>query len=260
MHVWQWQTWQDKPYLTCSLLDSWQHGFFTQHFSPRSPIDLVEVLNDRAQVYRTKQVHGNVVLETHQLSPLGLDRESAAELADADGIVTHQSQQSVWVCSADCTPVLIADDRTGQVAAIHSGWRGTAAGIVPQAIAQLQAQGSQIPDLRVAMGPAIAGCVYQVSAEVALQVGASLLGETQPEETLLDRLVQWPNSPVSQDSEPGKVLLDIRRAIALQVEKLGISAEHVAIAPHCTYQNADDFFSYRRSGQKNVQWSGIVST
>ena len=114
-------------------------------------------------------------------------------------------------------------------------------------------------DLRVAMGPAISGSVYQVSAEVAVQVGAGLLGETQSEDELLDRLTQLPNSPVAKDSEPGKVLLDIRLAIAFQVEKLGISEQNVAIAPHCTYQNADDFFSYRRSGQKNVQWSGIVS-
>ncbi|MGL4500733.1 MAG: peptidoglycan editing factor PgeF, partial [Planktothrix sp.] len=35
MHTWHWQTWDGLPYLTCSLLKDWQHGFFTRSFSPR---------------------------------------------------------------------------------------------------------------------------------------------------------------------------------------------------------------------------------
>lgn len=259
MHAWNWQTWQGKPYLTCSLLEPWQHGFFTQHFSPNSPLSLTEALHPQADVYRTQQVHGNIVVETDAIAPLAT---SATEFHPADGLLTRQSQQAVWVCSADCTPVLIADSRTGNVAAIHSGWRGTAAKIVPQTIAQMQARGSQIADLRVAMGPAIAGDVYQVSADVALQVGATVI-EGDPDEdkgeAFLDRLAALPNSPVRRDSEGDRVRLDIRACIALQLDRSGLNAEQVAIAPHCTYQDPDNFFSYRRTGQKNVQWSGIVS-
>jgi polyphenol oxidase len=256
MHAWHWQTWQGKPYLTCSLLEPWKHGFFTQQFSPNSPLSLVEALHPQAEVYRTQQVHGNIVVETDAIVPLSA---STTEFHPADGLLTRQSQQAVWVCSADCTPVLLADDHTGQAAAVHSGWRGTAAKIVPQAIAQLQAQGSQIEDLRVAMGPAIAGEVYQVSAEVAVQVGATVIDGNDDPETLLDRLEALPNSPVQRDSEPNRVRLDIRTCIALQLDQLGFGKEQIAIAPHCTYQNPDHFFSYRRTGQKNVQWSGIVS-
>ncbi|MGB3559347.1 MAG: peptidoglycan editing factor PgeF [Geitlerinemataceae cyanobacterium] len=256
MHAWHWQTWQGKPYLTCSLLEPWQHGFFTQHFSPNAPLSLTEALHPQAEVYRTQQVHGNVVVETNTIVPLSA---SVAEFHPADGLLTRQSQHAVWVCSADCTPVLIGDDRTGQVAAIHSGWRGTAAKIVPRAIVQLQAQGSQIEDLRVAMGPAISGEVYQVSTDVAVLVGATILdGEDDPQ-TCLDRLVALPNSPVLRDPEPDRVRLDIRACIALQLDRLGLSPEQISIAPHCTYQDSKNFFSYRRTGQKNVQWSGIVS-
>ncbi|MGL5060500.1 MAG: hypothetical protein ACRC62_11025, partial [Microcoleus sp.] len=35
---WDWQNWEGLPYLTCSLLAPWKHGFFTQQFSPRGPI------------------------------------------------------------------------------------------------------------------------------------------------------------------------------------------------------------------------------
>jgi hypothetical protein len=149
---------------------------------------------------------------------------------------------------------------TGQVAAVHAGWRGTAQKIVPQAIARLQAQGSQLANLRVALGPAIDGAVYQVSEQVAATVGASITS-VDPDQVgvALDALQQFPNSPLLEDAEPGKVRLDVRRVNALQLEQLGLSPEQVTIAPYCTYQEADHFFSYRRSREKKAQWSGIVS-
>lgn len=293
MHTWHWHTWQGLPYLTCSLLQDWQHGFFTQQFWTRSPADLVEVLHPTAEVYRVKQVHGNTVLSASEIEPVPPETASNADQSesvasaneadrpafrDADGLLTEQSDQAVWVCTADCTPVLIADETTGQVAAIHAGWRGTALKIVPQAIRRMQAQGSQIKNLRVAMGPAIAGEVYQVSAEVAAQVGATVVSETiaagnfsklsnlESAETeaidstaILDVLQQLPQSPIQPDPEPGRARLDVRRVNALQLEQLGLSPEQVSIAPYCTYQTPDLFFSYRRSSQKRVQWSGIVS-
>ncbi|MGG6266629.1 peptidoglycan editing factor PgeF [Leptolyngbya sp. AN03gr2] len=250
MHDWHWQTWNDLPYLTCSLLESWQHGFFTQQFSPRSPFELTEVLAPDAEAYRVHQVHGNTVLSPSELENPS-DRENFSQ---ADGLITERSQQAVWACSADCTPALIGDVKTGNVSAIHAGWRGTSQKIVPIAIAKLQVQGSHLEDLRIALGPAISGEVYQVSHPVALEVGASI----DPNPTI-DQLMSLPNSPILEDSTPGRSRLDVRRVIAIQLEQMGIAAEQIAIAPHCTYQDPANFFSYRRAKLKKVQWSGIVS-
>ena len=267
MHTWHWRTWEGLPYLTCSILEAWPHGFFTQQFWPRSPSELAHVLQPEAEVYRVKQVHGNIVLTPSEIeqSAGGADEVEAqglSSLPPADGLITEQAQQAVWVASADCTPVLFADSKTGQVAAVHAGWRGTAAKIVPEAIARLQAQGSKSQDLRIAMGPAIAGSVYQVSTQVAAEVGASIIPENPDSavESILSSLHAMPDSPVLTDPQPGRVRLDVRRVIALQLEQLGISPEQVAIAPHCTYQEPEYFFSYRRDKLKKVQWSGIVST
>ena len=65
----------------------------------------------------------------------------------------------------------MADVKTGKVAAIHAGWRGTSQKIVPEAIALFQADGSNLEDLRIAMGAAITGKVYQVTETVAAEVG-----------------------------------------------------------------------------------------
>ena len=264
-HTWHWHTWEGLPYLTCNLLEPWNHGFFTSAFSPRTPSEIVGALQSDALVYRVRQVHGNTVLTPSEIENAAdaVKNEGQEELErpPADGILTEQPQQAVWVCSADCTPVLIADEKTGQVAAVHAGWRGTASRIVPNAIARLLDSGSRLEHLRIAMGPAIAGEVYQVSETVAAEVGASIVSAEKADtaESILDILQQRPNSPILDDPKPGRVRLDVRRVNAIQLEQLGIHSEQVAIAPHCTYQQPEHFFSYRRDKLKKVQWSGIVS-
>ena len=259
--LWQWQSWQDLPYLTCSLLQDWQHGFFTQQFWPRSPAELVQIWQPDASVYRVKQVHGNQVLTPTEIET-GIVGEGEAKIfPPGDGILTDGTRQAIWVASADCTPVLIGDLHKGTVAAIHAGWRGTAQGIVPQAIARFVEGGSSLANLRIAMGPAIAGAVYQVSEEVAVQVGATIVPSqnNNPSKAILAALEELSHSPLLPDPEPGKVRLDVRRVNALQLEQLGIDPEQMAIAPYCTYQQPEYFFSYRRTNEKKVQWSGIVS-
>ena len=257
---WDWQTWQGMPYLTCSLLENWHHGFFTRQFWPRTPEEFVAILQPDAEVYRLKQVHGNQVLTPQEINT-ALAQDSEASLVPGDGIVNEQAHQAVWVATADCTPVLIGDIHTGQVAAIHAGWRGTAKKIVPEAIKRLVAHGSSTQDLRIAMGPAISGEVYQVSEQVGAEVGATVISnaESISIEDILAQLQELSDAPILQDSEPGKVRLDVRRINALQIEQLGISVEQVTIAPICTYQQPDYLFSYRRRREKKVQWSGIVS-
>jgi polyphenol oxidase len=287
MHTWQWHTWQDYAYLTCSLLQDWHHGFFTRQFSPQMPEDLVALLDPEARAYRVKQVHGDQVLNAAHLEPIALvpaansegkavhpstdlleavgksDAASSAVLAEADGLYTNQSQQALWVCTADCTPVLIGDRVSGRIAAIHAGWRGTASAIVPKAIAHLQAQGSDLADLQIAMGPAISGEVYQVSTTVAAQVGATILDgasismEKEPE-TVLEPLSRLPDSPIIPDPQPGRAKLDVRKVNKLQLLQMGIQPTQISIAPYCTYQNPELFFSYRREHLKQVQWAGIV--
>jgi polyphenol oxidase len=269
MNTWHWQTWQTLPYLTCSLLEDFPHGFFTQQFWSRPLAELAQVLDPIAQSYRVKQVHGNRVLIPSELAKPEASAASAGEsesaadlLSEADGLVTEQENQAVWACSADCTPVLIADVATGAAAAVHAGWRGTAAEIVPRAIARLVTQGSQISNLRVAMGPAIAGEVYQVSTMVGAQVVASLFPSEDLETSaaaILEAAQRLPQPPILPDEQSGRVRLDVRRVNALQLDRLGITAEQVAIAPYCTYQTPEHFFSYRRDRLKKVQWSGIVS-
>ncbi|MEM6254053.1 MAG: peptidoglycan editing factor PgeF [Cyanobacteria bacterium P01_D01_bin.156] len=271
MHNWTWQTWRGKSYLTCDLVTQ-PHGFFTSAFAPQRPETLTGALSSSADVLRTKQVHGNVVLGSTDIQAgtrmlvVSGNRLPAAEESiqrpHADGCFSDRAGQAAWVCTADCTPALIADQTTGQVAAVHAGWRGTARKIVPVAIGKLQAQGSLLSNLRVLLGPAIAGEVYQVGEDVAAEIGKSVLeqAETLSAEAVVSQLLSLDNSPLLPDTEPGRVRLDVRRINQMQLVQLGLSSEQISIAPHCTYQEPNHFFSYRRTKLKQVQWSGIVST
>lgn len=271
MPTWIWKTWRDRPYLTCDLLADFPHGFFTRHWSPQQPADLTPALHPDAPAYRLRQVHGNTVLTPQDIQSGSSSPDG--EMPDGDGVATDAANQGAWVCTADCVPALIADVRTGQVAAVHAGWRGTAAKIVPRAIARLEAQGSRQQDLRVALGPAIEGTVYQVKTAVAAEVGATILPDdadvdadaslTQrpPDgvEAMVAKLQRLSAPPILPDPQPGHVRLDVRQVNRLQLLQLGLMEAQIAIAPYCTYQTPDYFFSYRRSAEKKVQWSGIIS-
>jgi polyphenol oxidase len=258
--MWQWQTWSELPYLTCDLLADWQHGFFTRQFAPRDPQEITPVLSATASTHRLKQVHGNVVLTPTEIaSTPNVEVETGYALAD--GVLTEQPAQAVWVASADCNPILIANRYTGHVAAVHAGWRGTSLNIATVAVARLLAQGGNLSDIIVAIGPAIDGEVYQVTTQVGLEVCRSiaqkpLSGDVEAD---LNSLREISNSPLLPDAQAGRVRLDVRRVNQLQLEQLGVNPDQISIAPHCTYQEPEYFFSYRREKLKKIQWSGIVS-
>ncbi len=257
---WQWRSWNGMPYLTCSLLDHWQHGFFTQQFYPQTPEQLVEMLDRDAAVFRVKQVHGNSVLTPQEIVTWQSNNQTEQSFPDADGVISNTDKQALWVASADCNPVLIGDIITGKVSAVHAGWRGTAQKIVPRAIERFLAMGSSLKDLRIGMGAAISGECYQVSEAVATAVGATVVAAEITDKTeILKALKELPLSPLLKDDTPDRVRLDVRIVNQLQLQLLGIASEQIAIAPYCTYQGEDLWFSYRRTNEKKVQWSGIVN-
>jgi polyphenol oxidase len=258
--MWQWQTWSGLPYLTCDLLADWQHGFFTRQFAPRDPQEMTPVLSATASTHRLKQVHGNAVLTPTEISQTTLiDLETG--YAQADGVLTEQQAQAVWVASADCSPILIANRHTGNVAAVHAGWRGTSLSITTVAVKRLLAQGGSLSDIIVAIGPAIAGEVYQVTAQVGVEVCASVAPKPLSGDRATDiaTIQTIANSPLLPDEQAGRVRLDVRRVNQLQLERFGVNPQQISIAPHCTYQEPESFFSYRREKLKKIQWSGIVS-
>ena len=244
---WTWIGCYGGYYLTSDLLhaEGFEHGFFTRRWQGRGPDELAGYLSAGVSVHRPQQVHGNVVLPA--------SKATEVPWPEADGLVSDRGGQSLWVCGADCTPVLIADPDSGHAAACHAGWRGVASRILPEAVSQLETLGAQRHRLLVAMGPAVSGEAYQVEDAVAQQVGASF-GKVERSHDVLQQ-----NGIIREDPEDGRCRLDIRKAAYLQLVEWGLQPDRISLCPLCTVSEPELFHSWRRDQMKAVQWSGIVA-
>ncbi|MCX5930271.1 MAG: peptidoglycan editing factor PgeF [Cyanobacteria bacterium] len=247
---WTWVGTYGGYVLQCDRLSEFEHGFFTRQWSGRGPQELAAALSAGVSVHRTRQIHSPLVLAA---------TEAIAEpWPEGDGLVSDAAGQSLWVCGADCTPVLIADRARGSVAACHAGWRGVAGRILPAAIEALERSGSQRRDLLVALGPAVRGEAYQVQLDVALQVGNGCCAPGEdPAQNLMAAGALKPDD--STGSPGDRYRLDIRLAAHTQLLNAGLGLEQLSLCPLCTVAEPLLFHSWRRDQVKAVQWSGIVA-
>ena len=243
---WSWIGCYGGYYLQANHLQAagFEHGFFTRRWHGRGPDELAGYLSAGVSVHRPQQVHSNVMLDA--------SIATGAPWPDADGVVSDRGGQSLWVCGADCTPVLLADPVSGHAAACHAGWRGVARRILHEAITRLEQRGARREALLVALGPAISGQHYQVENNVALEVGAALDGTSHTIADLESMAV------VAQDPKNGHCRLDIREAARLQLQHAGLEPSRIVTCPLCTLSEPQLFHSWRRDQVKAVQWSGIV--
>ncbi len=246
---WTWVGTYGGHYLQADRLGAFEHGFFTRQWQGRGPAELAGYLSAGISVHRPQQIHSARVLEASQAV--------GEPWPEADGLVSDGGGQSLWVCGADCTPVLIADPRSGRVAAAHAGWRGVAGRILPAAIARLAAAGSDPADLLVALGPSVSGANYQVERPVSLEVAAALRSHGTQNAAALQELIAC--GALLADPDPHRDRLDLRSAIVRQLDHEGVPPGSIAVCPLCTVAHPVLFHSWRRDQVKAVQWSGIVS-
>ena len=180
---------------------------------------------ESARVHFLSQVHGPI---THTLS----GSETQAELihVEGDALVSHVAGLACGVRSADCVPVLLADRKSGAVAAAHAGWRGAVNGIVSSAVAALRGL-TPNPDLIAAIGPHISLAAFEVSEDVA--------------QTLLDAS----HDPEIIDRTRAKPHVDLRRMLRAELRGLGLADGSIDDVWGCTVLEPARFFSFRRDGK-----------
>jgi YfiH family protein len=172
------------------------------------------------------QVHGDRLVWVGGAAAAGDWAEADALATDADGI-------GLVVRTADCVPVLLADPVARLVAAVHSGWRGLLAGVVPGAVRRLRSRGAS--DLRAAVGPAICGECYEVGADLAARAAAA--------------------GHVTGIGADGGPRLDVPGSVRRQLAASGVPV--VADSRECTAES-DRLFSWRARRDGGRQ-GGLIS-
>ena len=225
------------------------HLFTTRQLELSSPAhrsDLADAVSAR-DVVLPVQVHGRgVVVLRQDALPLG-------EPSEGDVVVSNASDVAIAVKAADCVPLLIADKTTGAVAAVHAGWRGTAARASIAALDTLRMEFTSKPtDLVVAIGPCIGPCCYEVGSEL---VDAFAVAGHQ--RYLVDRWFLAPPPPRGTRQRP-KMRLDVAGANRDQLILAGVPEEQIYMAGLCTAMNLDVFTSYRAEREKAGRIAGVI--
>jgi YfiH family protein len=180
------------------------HGFGTRHSDFPAGFDNLATV---------KQIHSAICVPAGGRS--GILGQGDALLEDRPGAV-------IAIKTADCMPILLVDDRHRAVAAVHAGWRGTAAHIVAAAVEAMRRQFDSEPrDLHAAIGPGIGKCCYEVGPEVAAQFG-----------------------------EQGRAHISLADANRTQLRNAGVTPERIYASNLCTLCLSEEFHSFRRDGER----------
>lgn len=242
--------------LRCSALDTpaLRHGFATRnggvstgHFSSMNlGYNRGDIRENVKENYRLlgeyvgasmeslaylQQVHSGLIHEAESCQD-GCMREG-------DALVTNVPGVPLACFYADCMPAFLYDPVKKAIAAVHSGWRGTAACILMRAVEKLQnSYGCNPQDIIAAVGPSIGACHMEVGPEVReqfLEIGFQNVRE-----------------------ERGSLYLDLWGTAKEQLMRSGLKEEHIHIAEICTYCEEDQYFSHRRDGEKRGNLCGII--
>lgn len=191
-----------------------------------------------------EQVHGTQV-------HLVLEEEAgrgAHDYGDAipqtDALITNVPGLPLFLCFADCTPLLFYDPENHAVGVAHAGWKGTAAGIaIKMVVAMQQAFGSEPAELLASIGPAIGPCCYEINEDVE-----GVFNKAWPDQK--EQILQV---------KDGGMYLDLREANRHQLLTAGVVSEHIDCAENCTSCDNKWFFSYRADGGQTGRLAAVIA-
>lgn len=172
------------------------------------------------RLYETSQVHGRHVAIVRAPADI-----ASVRAIEADALATREAV-AVGVRTADCVPILLADPRSGAVAAVHAGWRGVAARVIEAAVEALRDLGVDPRDLVAAIGPHIRPDAFEVGGDVAMKIADASYGA---------------QVVIAREPRPH---VDLAKALRAQLAHLGV--DRVDDVGGCTLTEPARFFSHRR--------------
>jgi YfiH family protein len=171
--------------------------------------------------------------QTHSHIALLAETISADIAPNADASYTQKPNEVCVVMTADCLPILVTNKNGTEVAAIHAGWQGLAAGVIENTLSALQSPSS---DLMIWIGPSIHQANYEVGEDFYTKFADN------HSQTELDAAFR-PICP-----SPKKWLANVPLLAVQRLTRFGVNLQDIYLSKECTYAHPDQYFSYRRDG------------
>lgn len=179
---------------------------------------------------RLTQVHGRAVLTFEEPAR----KRRSGILGTGDAVITCQQNVLLAVASADCVPIVLADRDSGWIAAVHAGWRGTAARVLDAALDALEARGVPVAGLSAAFGPSISRERYEVGPEVVAALREAYRDVAVPADAI-------------RAGGADRAVVDVAAFNVAALRRRGIRAERTTGSDLCTHETPD-LPSWRRNG------------
>lgn len=243
---------QSAKFVESALINSCsphiKHGFFTRQGGTSTGIftslnaglgssdDTKCVIENRLRICKALDIAPSNLATAHQhhstdvfVATCGISKDRPK----ADGIVSNSPNIAIGVVTADCGPVLFADAKNNVIGAAHAGWRGAFDGVLENTIAKMEALGAERSDIKACLGP----CISQASYEV----GPEFIERFTTKNTAFSKYF-------TSSTKPDHHLYDMHSFIIDQLKQSQVQTEDLRI---CTYENEDDYFSYRRTTHRS---------
>ena len=190
-------------------------------------------------VVNARQIHSDIVVQVGRADCGKLTVPGASPVCD--GLITNEPGVTLFVSTADCTPILLWDPVTGAVGAAHAGWRGTAADIGGKTVAAMAAAfGCDPANIRAAIGPNLGGCCFQTDADVPEAMLAAFGGA------------------VREFIRPAgdKFYVNLKEINAHALRRSGVA--HIEISTDCTMCSHETYWSHRYTRGVRGAQGGII--
>lgn len=243
--------------ITADSLAPLRHGFFTRRGGASSGVffglncgpgssDQSEIVAiNRARVATAMEVspdHLASVHQVHSADVVHVDAPQTDPRPQADALVTATPGIALAVLTADCQPVLFADHEARVIGAAHAGWRGALDGVLETTVDAMEGLGARRAQIHAVIGPSISQRAYEVGAEFF--------------DNFLDEDPQ--NARFFANGDGDRLHFDLTGFGLHRLRAAGVNAEWTR---HCTYSDADRFYSYRRATHaKEADYGRLIST
>lgn len=231
--------------LTSAALGNTPHGFFGRRggvttgpmasldMGRRGSADISPELTENRRRVIAAILPGATLVSAHQVHSPDCVTVSApfdeATRPQADALATSTPGLLLGILTADCVPVLFADETAGVIGAAHAGWKGAISGVTDRTIAAMEALGADRSRIVAAIGPCIGRTSYEVGDDFARRF------EDEAAE----------NERFFTPGRSGHQLFDIEGYVAHRLAQAGIN--RVDCLGEDTLSQPDRFYSYRRS-------------